>query len=187
MIENLATAGAFGCFDVSRREALWAAGAVVQSRPERLAGVVTGVHAPQLPGMDEREIAHADLWSTGVAPDGHPTRFVRPDLDRIGVVTATGLARVDPGQPGAGGWGGHPPPASGDCRGHHLRQPGGRDRPDQRGGVQGVLGPLPPARPGRPALLVRGRLETAEGVVNVVAETISLLPLGATVASRDFR
>ena len=38
-----------------------------------------------------------------------------------------------------------------------------------------------------PALLIRGRLETAEGVVNVVAETISLLPLGATVASRDFR
>ena len=38
-----------------------------------------------------------------------------------------------------------------------------------------------------PALLIRGRLETAEGVVNVVAETLSLLPLSVTLASRDFR
>jgi len=38
-----------------------------------------------------------------------------------------------------------------------------------------------------PALLIRGRLETAEGVVNVVAETISLLPLASSLRSRDFR
>ena len=38
-----------------------------------------------------------------------------------------------------------------------------------------------------PALLVRGRLETAEGVTNVVAERISLLPLSASLPSRDFR
>ena len=38
-----------------------------------------------------------------------------------------------------------------------------------------------------PALLIRGRLETAEGVVNVIAEKISLLPLSTTIASRDFR
>ena len=30
-LEALATAGAFGCFGVSRREALWAAGAVAQT------------------------------------------------------------------------------------------------------------------------------------------------------------
>ena len=32
-LEALATAGAFGCFGLERREALWAAGAVAQSRP----------------------------------------------------------------------------------------------------------------------------------------------------------
>ena len=39
-LEALATAGAFGCFGAGRRarEALWAAGAVAQSRPDRLAG-----------------------------------------------------------------------------------------------------------------------------------------------------
>ncbi len=38
-----------------------------------------------------------------------------------------------------------------------------------------------------PALLIRGRLEKVEGVINVVAEKLEPLPLSATVASRDFR
>ncbi|MDQ3575613.1 MAG: error-prone DNA polymerase, partial [Actinomycetota bacterium] len=54
-VEALATAGAFACFGLDRREALWAAGAVSQSGPERLAGVVTGTHAPRLPGMSPVE------------------------------------------------------------------------------------------------------------------------------------
>jgi sterol desaturase/sphingolipid hydroxylase (fatty acid hydroxylase superfamily) len=40
---------------------------------------------------------------------------------------------------------------------------------------------------GAAALLVRGRLEKAEGVANVVAERIELLPIGRTLPSRDFR
>jgi error-prone DNA polymerase len=39
-----------------------------------------------------------------------------------------------------------------------------------------------------PALLVRGRLERAEGVTNVIADCFEPLPLsGATVVSRNFR
>ncbi|MDQ3575614.1 MAG: error-prone DNA polymerase, partial [Actinomycetota bacterium] len=38
-----------------------------------------------------------------------------------------------------------------------------------------------------PALLIRGRLERAEGVVNVVAERITALDLAMTTKSRDFR
>ena len=84
-LEALATAGAFSCFrgPMARR---WPAGrrcgrsgAVTQSRPGRLAGIVTGAEAPRLPGMSEQEEAVADLWATGVAPDGHPTKFVRAD------------------------------------------------------------------------------------------------------------
>ena len=42
--------------------------------------------------------------------------------------------------------------------------------------------------PHAPALLVRGRLEKAEGVINVVAEKLEPLPLGAgRLRSRDFR
>ena len=34
-LESLATAGAFACFDVTRRDALWAAGALRDARPQR--------------------------------------------------------------------------------------------------------------------------------------------------------
>jgi error-prone DNA polymerase len=37
------------------------------------------------------------------------------------------------------------------------------------------------------ALLVRGRLERAEGVINVVADQLRPLPLAAATRSRDFR
>jgi error-prone DNA polymerase len=37
------------------------------------------------------------------------------------------------------------------------------------------------------ALLVRGRLEYADGVVNIIAESLSPLFVAATVPSRDFR
>ena len=38
-----------------------------------------------------------------------------------------------------------------------------------------------------PALLIRGRLERAEGVINIVADELTLLPVPASTASRDFR
>jgi error-prone DNA polymerase len=39
-----------------------------------------------------------------------------------------------------------------------------------------------------PALLVRGRLERSEGVINIVADELTPLPLpAAAAASRDFR
>ena len=81
-LETMATAGVFGeCFGLDRRRALWAAGAVAQSRPGRLAGIVTGASAPQLPLMNPAEEAVADLWSTGITADGHPTQFLRAQLD----------------------------------------------------------------------------------------------------------
>jgi error-prone DNA polymerase len=36
-------------------------------------------------------------------------------------------------------------------------------------------------------MLVRGKLERAEGVTNVVAHKLEELPLGVAVRSRDFR
>jgi error-prone DNA polymerase len=40
---------------------------------------------------------------------------------------------------------------------------------------------------GAPALLVRGRIEKEEGVINVVADKLEPLPVGAELRSRDFR
>ena len=40
---------------------------------------------------------------------------------------------------------------------------------------------------GAPALLIRGRLEKEEGVINVIADKLEPLPVGTAPASRDFR
>ena len=192
-VEALATAGAFGCFrgrdgrPLERREALWVAGAASRSRPGRL-GLVEGMNAPRLPGMDESEEAIADLWATGVAPDGHPTRFLREELDGRGVVPVVELAQHTDGE--------------------RVRVAGvvtHRQRPATAGGItfvnledetgllnvvcsRGCWQRYRTVAMGAPALLVRGRLErTVDGVINVVADRLEPLPVAAAVPSRDFR
>ncbi len=186
-LEAMATAGAFGCFERTRREALWSVGAIAQTRPDRLAGIVTGVEAPSLPGMSDREESNADLWATGVAPEGHPTRFERPHLDALGVIPASGLAAVDNGEKVL---------VAGVVT--HRQRPATAqgvtfvNLEDETGLINVVCSKGCWTRYRRvvgscPALLIRGRLEKQEGVINVNAERIDPLPLHAPTKSRDFR
>jgi len=193
-LEALATAGAFGCLTsprtgepLSRREALWQAGSVAQGGIDRLPGIVTGADAPTLPGMDDFEEARADLWSTGMSPDGHPTKFVRDELDRLGVVTSTGLWDVEPGSKVL---------IAGVVT--HRQRPataGGTmflNLEDETGLVnvvvsKGCWNAHRRVALTAPAMLIRGRLERSEGVVNVVAERLSHLPVPGALRSRDFR
>ena len=186
-LEALATAGAFGCFGLDRRSALWGAGAVAQGGADRLAGMVTGVAAPHLPGLEPREEAQADLWATGISPEGHPTRFVRAELDRRGVVTAVALKTMSDGERvRVGGVVTHrqrPATASGITF---------LNLEDETGLVNVVVSRGCWARyrkvaQGAPALLVRGRLEQVEGVTNVVADKLEPLPVAPAGRSRDFR
>ena len=187
-LEALATAGVFHeCFGMDRREALWAVGAAAQSTPDRLEGMVTGQHAPRLPGMDPVEQSVADLWATGVAPDGHPTRFVRERLEREGVVTAQGLWGCEPGSK----------VLVGGVVTHRQRPMTAQgttflNLEDETGLVNIVVSKGCWARyrrvaRGAAALLVRGRLERSEGVININAEEITPLPVPARMPSRDFR
>jgi error-prone DNA polymerase len=193
-LEALATAGAFGCFTsprtgqpLTRREALWQAGSVAQGGVDRLPGIVTGVEAPRLPGMDDFEEARADLWSTGMSPDGHPTRFIRDELTRLGVVTSAGLWHVEPGSKVlVGGVVTHRqrPATAGGTMFLNLE--------DETGLINVVVSKGCWTAHRRvavtaPAMLVRGRLERSQGVVNVVAERLSPLPVSGTPRSRDFR
>jgi error-prone DNA polymerase len=186
-VEALATAGAFGCFGLDRRAALWAAGAVAQSRPDRLDGIVTGVVAPTLPGLSDREEANADLWATGVSPDGHPTRFVRAHLDDLGVLPASRLGEAEAGSKVL---------VAGVVT--HRQRPATAagvtfvNLEDETGLINVICSKGCWARYRKvvrscPALLIRGRLERSEGVTNIVAEVVEPLPLGAPVRSRDFR
>jgi error-prone DNA polymerase len=187
-LEAMATAGVFGeCFGLERREALWAVGAVSQSRPGRLPGIVTGERPPTLPGMTPVEESIADLWATGVSPEGHPTVFLRDELTKLGVVTSTGLWECEP-----------------STRVLVAGVVTHRQRPmtaqgvtflnleDETGLVNVVVSKGCWARyrkvaRGAAAMVVRGRLERSEGVINIVAEHLAPLPNVATTASRDFR
>jgi error-prone DNA polymerase len=186
-LEALATAGALGGFGLDRRRALWVAGAVAQVGADRLDGIVTGVDAPRLPGLDPVDEARADLWATGVSPEGHPTRFVRGLLDELGVVTATGLAERDHGSKvTVGGVVTHRqrPATAGGTTFLNLE--------DETGLLNIVVSKgcwLHHRRVVRtaPAVLVRGRLERVDGVTNVIAERIEALPIRSALRSRDFR
>ncbi|WIM98119.1 error-prone DNA polymerase [Actinoplanes oblitus] len=186
-LEALATADAFASFGLSRREALWAAGAAAQDKPDRLPGTVTGTEAPMLPGMSEVDKLVADVWATGLSPETHPARFLREQLTRAGALRIDELAGMEAGsRVRAGGIVTH------------------RQRPATAGGVTfvnledetGMLNVTCSAglwlryrRVARSsaALLVRGKLEKVEGVLNLVADRLDALTPPVTPASRDFR
>jgi error-prone DNA polymerase len=186
-VEALATAGAFGSLGVERRAALWAAGAVAQARADRLPGTAVGAEAPRLPGMSPVELGAADLWATGLSGDSHPVQFARERLDALGAVAAEGLAGVPPGtRVLVGGVVTHRqrPATAGGTTFLNLEDETGLVNVICSRGVWARY-----RRVGRTAaaLLVRGRLERAEGVVNVVADQLRPLPLAAATRSRDFR
>ena len=185
--EALATGGAFDRLAPHRRQALWSAGAVAAERPDRLPGTAVGVVAPMLPGMSELELAAADVWATGVSPHSFSTQFLRADLAGLGVVPAAELPDLQDGQ--------------------RVLVAGAvthRQRPATAGGVTflnledetGMVNVI--CSPGFwvryrtvvracPALLLRGRLQIAEGVINVLAEHAAALDMRVRSSSRDFR
>ena len=185
-LEALATAGAFDCFGLSRREALWTAGAVHQARADRLPGVVTGASPPPLVSMSGIETAAADLWATGVSPNGHPTRFLRDGLSAAGIRTAAELLSCPAGKIRVAGLVTHRqrPMTAGGTTFLNLEDETGLVNVVVSKGCwmryRSVVRDLP-------ALVVSGRLERHEGVANVIAEKFEALDVAASVASRDFR
>ncbi|MYH42486.1 MAG: error-prone DNA polymerase [Acidimicrobiaceae bacterium] len=186
VLEALTAAGAFDSLGLDRREALWAAGAAAQSDAGRMRGAVTGTRVPELRPMSPQEQSAADLWATGVAPDGHPTRFHRSDLDAAGVVTAADLLTCPVGRVKVAGTVSHRqrPMTAGGTMFINLE--------DETGFVNVIVSKGCQARFRKTvltsrALMVRGRLERHEGAVNVIAEHLAYLSLPATLPSRDFR
>ena len=186
VLEALAAAGAFDSLGLDRREALWTAGAVAQLGADRLPGAATGTNVPALRSMSPQEQSAADLWTTGVAPDGHPTRFYRVELDAAGVVPAKDLLSCPPGRIRVAGTVTHRqrPATAGGTMFINLE--------DETGLINVIVSRGCQARFRRTALMsraliVRGRLERHEGTANVIAEHLAPLALPATLPSRDFR
>jgi error-prone DNA polymerase len=207
-LEALATAGAFGCFGLSRRAALWAAGAAASLREGQLPGTATGLTAPPLPGMTPAEETLADLWATSTYGT-HPVAHIRAALDARQVLTAEAI-RSGVADDGAY-------VAVAGLVTHRQRPSTARgvvflSLEDETGMVNVIcLPPVwerhQPAATVAPALVVWGRVERtggagsaggsggAGGAVNLVADMLRPLRVavsttGATrgaVASRDFR
>ncbi len=196
--EALATAGAFGCFGVDRRSALWAAGVVAAVRSDQLPGSAVGLDAPPLPGLTEAELTVADVWATGVSPDSHPIQHLRERLAGLGAIRIDGLDEVGrnipPGDPEQ-----RPPRVLvGGLVTHRQRPATARgvtfvNLEDESGMLnvtcsEGLWARYRSVALGSSALLVRGRLERSpEGVLNLVADQLQKLVLAVPVRSRDFR
>ncbi|MEO6502332.1 MAG: error-prone DNA polymerase [Jatrophihabitantaceae bacterium] len=187
-LEALATAGAFESLGASRREALWVAGAAADYRPGQLElASPSEQRIPQLPPMTEPEQLMADLWATGITRDCYPTAVIRDRLDSLGVITShrlRGLAdrtRV----------------VIGGIVTHRQRPATARgviflSLEDEFGMINVICDPVVWQRHHRIAvssggLLIRGMLQRADGVSNVLAERIERLPLGMRTTARDFR
>jgi error-prone DNA polymerase len=197
-LEALATAGAFGCLGLSRRAALWAAGAAASLREGQLPGTATGLTAPPLPGMTSAEETLADQWATSTYGT-HPVAHLRAALDKHQVLTATSVKTAADGARAA----------VGGLVTHRQQPPTARgvvflSLEDETGMVNVICPPQVWERHRRmamvaPALLVEGRIEraggagsvgSAGGAVNLVATALRPLRLplaGAAIASRGFR
>lgn len=192
--ETLATAGAFDSLGITRRKALWGAGALTAAGTSRegtarLEGISTGFDAPALRDMTPEQLNWADLWATGISSDSYPTQFLRPALKAAGVVTSSGLGGMKPGQKVK---------VAGVVT--HRQRPATAqgvtfiNLEDETGLMNVVCSPGVWVRYRKvlrssPALVVSGRLERVESVTNVVAERIETLHFDtpAVLASRDFR
>ena len=152
----------------------------------RLPGVVTGGVAPPLPVPAPIEAIADDLWSLGVTPERTAIELLRPELDARGVVPASALPDAGAGRVTVAGVVTHRQQPD-TARGAVFL-----NLEDETGMVNVVCSRGAWVRwwevaRRSPALVVRGRLERSEGVVNVVAERFEPLVLGPAPGSRDFR
>ena len=197
-IEALATAGAFErSFAEARRSSLWKAGAHVSGRQHMLEDITTLQSVPCLPGMEPIEQAIADLWATGISPDGHPTVFVREQLSQRGVLTAQELLALSQTD-GAAVDGSYSQKVFVAGVVTHRQRPvtakGATfiSLEDETGLVnvvcsRGCWARYKNVAENAPALLVRGVVQSADGAITVRAEMLSALHMAAKTTSRNFR
>ena len=180
-LEALATAGAFACFDHSRREALWAAGALRDARARQAARAWS-------PGPRRRRSRGCTRWRRSPPISGPPgcrRRAIPPswcaaELAARGIVTAEALREL-------------PDRTVVDIAGvvTHRQQPSTSkgviflNLEDETGLINVICTPdvwkrFRKVARTAPALEIRGLLERYQGVINVLARRIVALPLGLT-------
>ena len=186
-LEALSVGGALDSFHLHRRELLWTAGAAAQATPDRLEGIVTGLHPPVLEEASAFEAVSDDLWALGLTPDATALSLMRPELDRRGVVRASDLVHHTESKvmvAGAVTHRQHPESAYGAVFLNLEDETGHSNIVFSKGAWERWRS----VARHQPALIIRGRLERAQGVINIVAERVEPLLSNVPVpGSRDFR
>lgn len=187
-LESLATAGAFDCLGLTRREAIWLAGSAAEDRAVYLPDSLVAVQPPLFADPTSYERLAADLWATGVSTDDHPMTHYRSGLDARGVLTSSELRSHETGRrvevAGLVTHRQRPATASGVTF---------INLEDEHGLVNivcsvGVWNRYRRVVRDAPALIVRGMLErSVEGVTNLLADAFEDLRVGVHHQSRDFR
>jgi error-prone DNA polymerase len=187
-LESLATAGAFECLGLSRREAIWLAGSAAQDRAEFLPDSLAFVQPPLFTDPTSYERLASDLWATGISTDDHPLTHYRSGLDARGVLTSRELRD-------------HESERRVEVAGlvTHRQRPATAsgitfiNLEDEHGLVNvvcsvGVWNRYRRVVRDAPALIVRGMLErSVEGVTNLIADRFEDLRVEVGHRSRDFR
>jgi error-prone DNA polymerase len=191
ILESLAAVGAFGCFGLSRRDALWDVQRLGSlTKAGELERRMTVDEQPvALPAMIPQEEAAADYWGLGLSTKYQVIQFCRERLDGMRVRRASDLAGLP----------------------HRLvlKVAGvvtSRQRPgtakgfvfttmeDETGLVNVIIRPdiyeqYRPIARDEPAVIVEGVLQRQEGTVNVLARKfwrLDLAELANGLVSRDF-
>ena len=187
-LESLATAGAFDCFELSRREALWRAGSAAEDREEFLADSIVTVQPPLFADPSAFETLASDLWATGISTDDHPLAHFRSGLSERGALSSKDMRTAETGRrvevAGLVTHRQRPATASGITF---------LNLEDEHGLVNvicsmGVWGRYRRVVRESPALIVRGILERSdEGVTNLLADRFEPLRVAISHRSRDFQ
>ncbi len=188
-IVRLAKADALASLGVSRREGVWAAGAVGRASwgQPYLPGTEVGARAPALPEMTEVEALQSDYEATGLSTSRHPFDLLRPELAGRGVLSASEVGEGLDGElvtvAGIVTHRQRPHTAKGITFLTLEDETGLLNVSCQKGMWEAHRLVALSSR----ALEIRGRVEYGDGAVNIEAYRMRPVALPVGVRSRDFR
>jgi error-prone DNA polymerase len=183
-LEALAIGGAFTCFGLSRRAALWAVGMPAGNDPGMLPGTAPAPTLPRLPALTPVEETRFDLWATGATAGVHPLHHERAVLTRRGARSASAVRDLaDRDRVTLGGLITHVqrPPTAGGVSFINV---------EDETGMTNVIVPLwlwersSRTVTDHAGLLVHGMVERRDGALNVLAHALAPLPLSALPDAR---
>ncbi len=188
-LEQLAMVDAFSCFGYDRREAVWKVQGLANRSAEELSLRNSQTTFVPLPSMNASDVLIADYDGLGLSPTRHPMQFLRKHLNGLGVICACKLRNADEGDIKVAGL-------------VIVRQRPGTAKgfvfltlEDETGWINVVVKPNL-AKKCRGAiissstLLVKGKLEKHDGVINIIGREFTPLEFpqgGVKFESRDFR